>query len=107
MTENISLSVILPIKSSKAKDFDTFFEKAINSLMNQDVKFNELIIIHTKEDSLVEILNNYDFKDLNVVKLPWDEAPNYSAQINYGVENSKSEWVTFFEFDDECSIIPI
>ena len=57
MTENISLSVILPIKSSKAKDFDTFFEKAINSLMNQDVKLNELIIIHTKEDSLVEILN--------------------------------------------------
>jgi hypothetical protein len=105
MTENISLSVILPIKSSKAKDFDTFFEKAINSLMNQDVKFNELIIIHTKEDSLVEILNNYDFKDLNVVKLPWDEAPNYSAQINYGVENSKSEWVTFFEFDDEYSKI--
>jgi hypothetical protein len=105
MTENISLSVILPIKSSKAKDFDTFFEKAINSLMNQDVKFNELIIVHTKEDSLVEILNNYDFKDLNVVKLPWDEAPNYSAQINYGVENSKSEWVTFFEFDDEYSKI--
>lgn len=105
MTENISLSVILPIKSSKAKDFDTFFEKAINSLMNQDVKFNELIIIHTKEDSLVEILNNYDFKDLNVVKLPWDEVPNYSAQINYGVENSKSEWVTFFEFDDEYSKI--
>jgi hypothetical protein len=105
MTENISLSVILPIKSSKAKDFDIFFEKAINSLVNQDVKFNELIIIHTKEDSLVEILNNYDFKDLNVVKLPWDKAPNYSAQINYGVENSKSEWVTFFEFDDEYSKI--
>lgn len=105
MTENISLSVILPIKSSKAKDFDIFFEKAINSLLNQDVKFNELIIIHTKEDSLVEILNNYDFKDLNVIKLPWNEAPNYSAQINYGVENSKSEWVTFFEFDDEYSKI--
>lgn len=105
MTENISLSVILPIKSSKAKDFDIFFEKAINSLLNQDVKFNELIIVHTKEDSLVEVLNNYDFKDLNVVKLPWNDAPNYSAQINYGVENSKSEWVTFFEFDDEYSKI--
>lgn len=105
MTENISLSVILPIKSSKAKDFDIFFEKAINSLLNQDVKFNELIIVHTKEDSLVEVLNNYDFKDLNVVKLPWSDAPNYSAQINYGVENSKSEWVTFFEFDDEYSKI--
>jgi glycosyltransferase involved in cell wall biosynthesis len=105
MTENISLSVILPIKSSKAKDFDIFFEKAINSLLNQDVKFNELIIVHTKEDSLVEVLNNYDFKDLNVVKLPWNDTPNYSAQINYGVENSKSEWVTFFEFDDEYSKI--
>jgi glycosyltransferase involved in cell wall biosynthesis len=105
MIENISLSVILPIKSSKAKDFDTFFDKAINSLLNQEVKFNELIIVHTKEDSLVEFLDKFDFKDLNVVKLPWGELPNYSAQINYGVENSKSEWVTFFEFDDEYSKI--
>jgi len=105
MTENISLSVILTIKSSKAKDFDIFFEKAINSLLNQDVKFNELIIVHTKEDSLVEVLNNYDFKDLNVVKLPWNDAPNYSDQINEGVKTSSGEWVSFFEFDDEYSSI--
>ena len=105
MSENISLSVILPIKSSKTKDFDAFFEKAINSLLNQEMKFNELIIIHSKEDSLISFLNEYDFKDLNVVKLPWESTPNYSAQINYGVENAKSEWVSFFEFDDEYSKI--
>ena len=79
MSENISLSVILPIKSSKTKDFDAFFEKAINSLLNQEMKFNELIIIHSKEDSLISFLNEYDFKDLNVVKLPWESTPNYSA----------------------------
>jgi len=105
MDKHISLSVILPIKSAKAKDFDNFFEKAINSLITQEVKFNELVIIHTQEDTLVSFLDKYDFKDLNVVKLPWTETPNYAAQVNYGVENAKSEWVTFFEFDDEYSKI--
>ena len=105
MDKHISLSVILPIKSAKAKDFDNFFEKAINSLITQEVKFNELVIIHTQEDTLVSFLDKYDFKDLNVVKLPWTETPNYAAQVNYGVENAKSEWVTFFEFDDESSKI--
>ena len=30
MENKLSLSIILPIKSSKAKDFDEYFNKAIN-----------------------------------------------------------------------------
>ena len=35
MEETLDLSVILPIKSAKIKDFDEFFEKAITSLKTQ------------------------------------------------------------------------
>jgi glycosyltransferase involved in cell wall biosynthesis len=105
MKNTLSLSVILPIKSSKAKDFDEFFEKAISSLKNQQTKFEELVIIHSQEESLINFLNGYDFGDLNVTKLLWDKEPNYSDQVNYGIKNAKGEWVSLFEFDDEYSSI--
>jgi hypothetical protein len=39
MSNKLSLSVILPIKSSKTKDFEDYFEKAITSLKNQKIEF--------------------------------------------------------------------
>lgn len=105
MDEILNLSVILPIKTSKVKDFDELFEKAINSLKTQKKSFNELIIVHTDEEGLIQTLNNYDFGDLNVIKYIWTDTPNYSSQINFGVEKASSEWVSFFEFDDEYSSI--
>lgn len=105
MNETISVSVILPIKSSKAKNFDEYFDKAINSLKNQVVGVQEIVIVHTNESSLIDILNNYDFGNLNVKKIEWSEEPNFCSQINYGVLNSSCDWVSFFEFDDEYSPI--
>lgn len=105
MNNALSLSVILPIKSAKAKDFDEYFEKAITSLKNQQVTFEELVIVHTQEESLIDHLNGYDFGDLNVTKLVWKEEPNYANQVNYGIKNAKGTWVSLFEFDDEYSSI--
>jgi glycosyltransferase involved in cell wall biosynthesis len=105
MNNTLSLSVILPIKSSKAKDFGEYFEKAISSLKNQTVGFEELVIVHTQEESLIEHLNSYDFGDLNVTKLLWDKDPSYASQVNYGIKNAKGTWVSLFEFDDEYSSI--
>jgi glycosyltransferase involved in cell wall biosynthesis len=105
MSNTLSLSVILPVKSSKAKDFNEYFEKAIMSLKNQQIKFEELVIVHTKEQSLIEHLESYDFGDLNVTKLLWDKDPNYADQVNYGIKNAKGTWVSLFEFDDEYSSI--
>ena len=105
MSNTLSLSVILPIKSSKAKDFDDYFTKAITSLKNQQIPFEELVIVHTSEESLVDILNSYDFGDLNVTKLLWESTPNYANQVNYGIKNAKGTWVSLFEFDDEYSSI--
>lgn len=105
MNNTLSLSVILPIKSAKAKDFDEYFEKAITSLKNQQVPFEELLIVHTPEESLVDHLNTYDFGDLNVTKLLWSETPSYANQVNFGIKNAKGTWVSLFEFDDEYSSI--
>jgi glycosyltransferase involved in cell wall biosynthesis len=105
MNSKLSLSVILPIKSSKAKDFDEYFEKAIVSLKNQQVEFEELVIVHTQEQSLVDLLNSYDFGEINVTKLLWDKEPSYANQVNFGIENAKGTWVSLFEFDDEYSSI--
>ena len=50
--ENINtISVILPIKTRNTIGFDDYFEKAILSVKNQKEYVNELIIVHTGEDS--------------------------------------------------------
>lgn len=105
MENKLDVSVILPIKSAKAKDFQEFFEKAITSLKNQIVQFNELVIVHSQEEELVTFLKNFDFGDLKVNKYEWKEEPSYTAQVNYGIDKSISTWISLFEFDDEYSSI--
>ena len=105
MNNKLSVSVILPLRSSKAKNFDEYFEKAITSLKNQQTQIEELIIVHSQEESLVTLLSSYDFGNLNVTKLIWDKEPNYSEQINYGIKESKGTWISIFEFDDEYASI--
>lgn len=105
MENSLSVSIILPIKSSKTKDFADFFKKAIDSINNQVRQINELVIVHTAEESLITFLNDFDFGQLNVSKLLWDKTANYCDQVNFGITNAKSEWVSLFEFDDEYSPI--
>lgn len=103
--EKFDVSVILPIKSAKALNFDEYFEKAIESIKFQKLPINELVIVHTNETQLVEFLESFDFGDIKVNKVMWTKAPNYSGQVNLGVRESKSKWVSLFEFDDEYSAI--
>mgnify|MGYP000521562062 CR=1 FL=1 len=105
MSTKLSLSVILPIKSSKTRNFDEYFEKAITSIKTQQVEIEELVIVHSSEESLITFLNEYDFESLNVVKLLWDKGPSYCDQVNYGISNAKGTWISLFEFDDEYSSI--
>lgn len=103
--KKFDVSVILPVKSGKATNFTEYFDKCIESLKIQKTGINELVIVHTDEDVLVDYLNSYDFGNLTVNKYTWTEEPSYTKQINYGVEKSTSNWVSFYEFDDEYSSI--
>ena len=105
MSNKLSVSIVLPIKSSKTKDFEEYFNKAIQSIKSQQIDIEELLIVHTQEESLVKILNDYNFENLNVTKLLWDKEPNYADQVNFGIKNAKCDWISLFEFDDEYSSI--
>ena len=105
MKQNTSISVILPIKSSKAKNFDEYFLKAITSLKIQEEQIDELVIVHTSEESLITHLNNFDFSGITVNRILWDKSPNYCEQINLGIKSAKNQWVSLFEFDDEYAKI--
>lgn len=105
MDNKLNVSVILPIKTSQTKNFDEYFDKCITSIKSQQLPVNELVIVHTSESGLTKKLESYDFGDLNVNKYLWDSTPNFSSQVNFGIEKSTSEWVSVTEFDDEYSSI--
>ena len=105
MDTNKKISVILPIKTRNTKGFDEFFDKAIQSVQNQIEYVNELIIVHCGEDSFKGFVETYNFGELNVVLVQYDDEPNFGSQINLGVERATSEWVSILEFDDEYSNI--
>lgn len=105
MENKISLSVILPLKTSLVKDFSEYFDKAIKSILLQATQPEELIIVHSAEKELISFLDNYDFQTLFVKKVLWKEEPNYCSQVNLGIKESSSKWVSIFEFDDEYSVI--
>ena len=101
-----TISVILPVSSSLVKNFDELFEKAIESIKKQQSQIDELVLVHTDEESLVNFISNFDFGDLNVKKVVnTTENTDFQSQVNMGIENSTSEWFSILEFDDEYSFI--
>ena len=105
MKEILDVTVVLPIKSSLPRDFDEYFGRAIQSLQNQKTGFKELLIVASQEEQLNNYLNEFDFGDLPHRIIKWDGESNFANQVNFGIENSSSEWITVFEFDDEYSAI--
>jgi hypothetical protein len=105
MESKNTISVILPIKSGKAIDFEEFFEKAITSVKNQEGLVSELIIVHVGEDYFRNYVSAFDFGDINVFIEEYDGTPSFANQVNYGVSKATSEWVSILEFDDEYSNI--
>jgi glycosyltransferase involved in cell wall biosynthesis len=79
-----TVSVILPIKTGKAIDFDEYFDKAITSVKNQKEYVNELVIVHVGEDRCKEVISEYDFGDLNLKVVEYDGEPSFATQVQIG-----------------------
>jgi hypothetical protein len=103
--EKVDISVILPIESSKHVDFDDYFNKAVQSLLIQITPINELVIVHSGEDQLKSKIEAYDYSGLTVNIIQNDGEFDFASQVNLGVKNAKSKWVSVLEFDDEYSSI--
>ena len=94
------ISVILPVESSKHKNFSELFTNAITSVKNQSVAPKELVLVHTNEESLVSYLKDFDFSGLTVNMVENKGNSDFASQMNLGVEKATSEWVSFLEFDE-------
>jgi glycosyltransferase involved in cell wall biosynthesis len=103
--EKIDVSVILPIESSKHLDFSIYFERCITSLVNQTIQPNELVIVHSGEETLKTTLENFEYSGLSVNLVHNTGDFDFASQINLGVKNAKSKYVSFLEFDDEYASI--
>lgn len=103
--EKINLSVVLPIESTKHKDFVELFTKSIQSIQFQEVQPEELIIVHSDEESLVGFINDFDFSGLTVSKIRNEGNTDFQSQVNLGVRSAKSDWISIIEFDDEFAKI--
>ena len=103
--EKIDVSVILPINSARHLDFDDYFDRAIKSILIQTKPINELVIVHTGEDLLKSKIDSYDYSGLSVNVIHNEGKHDFSSQVNLGVKNAKSSWVSILEFDDEYSSI--
>ena len=101
----MNVSVILPIESYKHKNFEELFTASIKSIQNQTTAVNELVLVHSDEEALTSYLKNFDFSGLTVNLVENTGNTDFSSQMNLGVENAKSDWVSFLEFDDEYASI--
>lgn len=105
MENKLNVSVILPVESSKHKNFLELFTNAVISVMNQTVEVNELVVVHSDEEGLKSIINDFDFSGLTVNLVENAGNTDFASQMNLGVKNANSEWVSFLEFDDEFASI--
>ena len=92
--EKLDVSVILPIDSAKNVMFDDLFTNAIRSVQTQIKQINELVIVHSGEELLKNKLNDFDFSGLTVNIIENTKEFDFCTQVNLGVKNAKSTWIS-------------
>ncbi len=99
------VSVVLPINTTRQRNFDELFERCIKSIQGQIVDIDELVIVHSDESALKEKLESFDFSGITVNLVENKGEVDFATQVNLGVDKAKNKWVSILEFDDEYSTI--
>jgi len=85
------IPIIMITVNGHTRDLLRGFDLGVDDYITKPVDFEELVIISTQEEQLKNYLDSYDYGDLNVNRLVFEGEPNYSSQINYGVQNAKGD----------------
>lgn len=93
--ENMKVSVVMPCLNSAV-----YIGKAIESVLKQDLKELELIIVDAgSTDGTLEIIEKYKKADSRIVVLK-SEKKSSGYQYNKGIQSAKGKYVGFVESDD-------
>jgi glycosyltransferase involved in cell wall biosynthesis len=105
MGEVIDITVILPVHEIN-DELKKYYENAIKSITQQKAKATELLVVVPKGNKdVIDYVNSYDYNGLTQRTIINDGKTDFASQVNLGVEQASSKWVTFLEMDDEFSII--
>jgi hypothetical protein len=107
MKEGTNIAVLLPVHELNDST-RVLFGNAIKSVSDQIVMPDELLVIVPKGSDVAKELSEYDYgKELKgIVRVVENDGDtDFASQINFGVEEAKSEWVSILEMDDEYAKI--
>jgi len=106
MKEKTEITVILPVHELNDST-RPLFANAIQSVEEQLVQPDALLIVVPKGSEVSKELTNYDFGKLKeIVKVVNNDGESdFASQINFGVKTAKTEWVSILELDDEYAKI--
>ena len=91
----VKLSIVVPVYNA-----EKFLEKCINSLLNQNVKDIEVILVNDgSKDNSFDICNEFAKKDSRV-KVFTQENSGQSKARNVGMDAASGEFITFMDSDD-------
>jgi len=103
MEEKNEITVLLPVHELNDAT-RPLFANAVTSLGLQDVKPDAVLVIVPKGSDVAKELKTYDFgKAERVSVIENDGGSDFQSQVNFGVDNAKTEWVSILELDDEYS----
>lgn len=104
--EKTNISVILPVHDLNEAT-KLLFTNAVNSVKEQLVRPDELVIVVPKGSSAWTYVKTFDYGDYkeSISIVENDGATDFSSQVNLGISQSKSEWISILEYDDEFAKI--
>lgn len=105
MEKQTQISVILPVHELN-EETKQMLKNAVQSVTDQTVTPDELIIVAPKGSDVVTFAKTLENKtDMPIIIVENEGDTDFSSQVNFGVSQAKSEWVSILEYDDEYAKI--
>lgn len=104
----MNITTIIPVHEYN-EDVEKLFNAAIDTVAKQDGIGDdrpEIMVVYAAElDNNKEFVKqkSESYETLTVTYLKNEGETDFQSQINFGVKNTKTDWFTILEFDDELS----
>jgi hypothetical protein len=100
-----NISVILPVHELN-EETKQMLTNAVQSVTDQIVRPDELIIVAPKGSDVIKFCKGLENKtEMPIIIAENEGETDFASQVNYGVSQAKSEWVSILEYDDEYAKI--
>jgi hypothetical protein len=110
--EKSNITVIIPVHQLQTEGITELFQNALISVQIQKVLPDEVIVVvpYVNNNVLHDVSEILDKPELAAIKtitriVEHDKGMDFASQVNYGVSQAKTEWVTILEYDDELANI--